>query len=122
MIPKDSTGHIEGPSNRRVMRTLPIAGLVLGLGISSSDAGPCSNDIELIANEMSQSDDNDINPIDRRPLGTKSDFPSARGMSLAKMKADPRFIAAMERARSLDDEGNPACMKLVREMKNLISE
>jgi hypothetical protein len=38
------------------------------------------------------------------------------------MQADPRFIAAMDRARSLDAEGNPACMKVVREIKNLVSD
>ena len=45
----------------------------------------------------------------------------ARAADLLKL-ADPRFTAAMDRARSLDAEGNPACMKLVREIKNLISE
>ena len=92
---------------------LPIAGLVFSLGISCADAGPCSNDIEVIANEMSQSDDPD--PTNNRSLG-------AHGAVRAKMRADPRFIAAMDRARSLDAEGNPACMKVVREIKNLVSD
>jgi hypothetical protein len=95
---------------------LPTVGLVLSLGISCSDAGPCSNDIELIANEMSQSDDPDS--PDSRLLGAKPPHWEVRG----KMRADPRFIAAMDRARSLDAEGNPACMKVVREIKNLVSD
>jgi hypothetical protein len=93
---------------------LPIAGLVFSLGISCADAGPCSNDIELIANEMSQSDDPDS--TDSRLLGAKP--PHVR----TKMKTDPRFTTAMDRARSLDTEGNPACMKVVREIKNLVSD
>ena len=96
---------------------LPIAGLVFSLGISCAGAGPCSNDIELIANEMSQSDDPD--PTDSRSLGAK---PPPTGAVRPKMRADPRFIAAMDRARSLDAEGNPACMKVVREIKNLVSD
>ena len=95
---------------------LPIVGLVFSLGISCADAGPCSDDIELIANEMSQSDDPD--PTDSRSLGAKPSHDAVRG----KMRADPRFIAAMDRARSLDKEGNPACMKVVREIKNLVSD
>jgi hypothetical protein len=95
---------------------LPIAGLVFSLGISCADAGPCSNDIEVIANEMSQSDDPD--PTDNRSLGAKP----PHGVVRAKMRADPRFIAAMDRARFLDAEGNPACMKVVREIKNLVSD
>jgi hypothetical protein len=94
-----------------------IAGLFFSLGISCSDAGPCSNDIELIANEMSQSDDPD--PMDSRSLGTK---PPSRAAVRVKMRSDPRFTAAMDRARSLDAEGNPACMKVVREIKNLVSD
>jgi hypothetical protein len=97
-------------------RGLPIAGLVFSLGISCADAGPCSNDIELIANEMSQSDEPDS--TDSRSLGAKLPHGEVRG----KMRADPRFIAAMNRARSLDVEGNPACMKVVREIKNLVSD
>ena len=96
---------------------LPIAGLVFSLGISCSDAGPCSDDIALIANEMSQSDDPD--PTDSRSLGAK---PPSRGTVRAKMRSDPRFTAAMDRARSLDAEGNPACLKVVREIKNLVSD
>jgi hypothetical protein len=95
---------------------LPMAGLVFSLGISCADAGPCSNDIEVIANEMSQSDDPD--PTDNRSLGAKP----PHGVVRAKMRADPRFIAAMDRARFLDAEGNPACMKVVREIKNLVSD
>jgi hypothetical protein len=95
---------------------LPIVGLVFSLGISCADAGPCSDDIELIANEMSQSDDPD--PTDSRSLGAKPSHDAVR----TKMRADPRFIAAMDRARSLDAEGNPACMKVVREIKNLVSD
>ena len=95
---------------------LPIAGLVFSLGISCADAGPCSNDIELIANEMSQSDEPDSR--DKRSVGAKPPHGEVRG----KMRADPRFIAAMDRARSLDAEGNPACMKVVREIKNLVSD
>jgi hypothetical protein len=97
-------------------RELPIAGLIFSLGISCADAGPCSNDIELIANEMSQSDDPD--PTDNRSLGAKPPHGAVR----AKMRADPRFIAAMDRARSLDAEGSPACMKVVREIKNLVND
>ena len=96
---------------------LPIAGLVFSLGISCAGAGPCSNDIELIANEMSQSDDPDA--TDSRSPGAK---PPPHGAVRAKMRTDPRFIAAMDRARSLDAEGNPACMKVVREIKNLVSD
>jgi hypothetical protein len=95
---------------------LPIAGLVFSLGISCADAGPCSNDIELIANEVSQSDD--LDSTDSRSLGAKPPHGAVR----AKMRTDPRFIAAMDRARSLDAEGNPACMKVVREIKNLVSD
>ena len=102
----------------RLMRIdLPIAGLVFSLGISCSDAGPCSDDIGLIANEMSQSDDPD--PTDSRSLGTK---PPSRATVRAKKRSDPRFTAAMDRARSLDAEGNPACLKVVREIKNLVSD
>jgi hypothetical protein len=97
-------------------RELPIAGLVFSLGVSCADAGPCSTDIEMIASEMSQSDDPDS--TDSRSLSARPPHGAVR----AKMRADPRFIAAMDRARSLDAEGNPACMKVVREIKNLVSD
>jgi hypothetical protein len=64
---------------------LPTVGLVLSLGISCSDAGPCSNDIELIANEMSHSDEPDS--TDSRLLGAKPPHGEVRG----KMRADPRL-------------------------------
>ena len=95
---------------------LPIAGLVFSLGVSCADAGPCSTDIEMIASEMSQLDDPDS--TDSRSLGATPPHGAVR----AKMRADPRFIAGMDRARSLDAEGNPACMKVVREIKNLVSD
>ena len=38
----------------------------------------------------------------------------------AKMKTDAHYLAAMDRARSLDAEGNAGCMRVVREIKNMI--
>jgi len=95
---------------------LPIAGLVFSLGVSCADAGPCSTDIEMIASEMSQLDDPDS--TDSRSLSATPPHGAVR----AKMRTDPRFTAAMDRARSLDAEGNPACTKVVREIKNLVSD
>jgi hypothetical protein len=93
---------------------LPIVGLVLGFGISWANAGPCSSDIDLIAKEM-MSDDPD--PKDR-PLGSRPPHAGVR----TKLRSDPQFVAAMDRARALDMEGNPACMKVVREIKNFVTD
>jgi hypothetical protein len=83
-------------------------------GVSCSDAGPCSTEIASIDIEMTR--------VESPPSGeTQLSKPSTPGARVrSEMRTDPRFVEAMERARLLDSENSPACMKIVREVRNLL--
>jgi hypothetical protein len=83
------------------------AALAFGFDGAPSCAGPCSAEIAEIETTMSESDRRD---------GSQPTPHSVR----ADMKADPRYIETMDRARVLDAQNSPACMKVVREIRNLI--
>ena len=99
---------------------LLIVGLLFFPEVSRSNAGPCTTDIEQIENEMSQSN-SESGSTNRKSGGAQLGWqPPPLSVARAKMKTDAHYLAAMDRARSLDAEGNAGCMRVVREIKNMI--
>ena len=83
-------------------------------GVSCSYAGPCSTEIAAIEIEMTRADSppsGEIQPSKQSTLGARVH---------PEMRIDPRYVEAMERARLLDSQNSPACMKIIREVKNLL--
>jgi hypothetical protein len=82
-----------------------VAALAFGFESAPAYAGPCGAEIAEIETAMSESE---------RPVGSTN--PQVR----ADLKVDARYIETMDRARLLDAQNSPACMKVVREIRNLI--
>jgi hypothetical protein len=96
-----------------------VAVLISSAGLQLTYAGPCSADIDEIEAAMGQSEPGaGANSDGNANLAGKQAPPHAQPR--AELRSDPRYIAAMERARTLDSQNGPGCIKLVREIKNLI--
>ncbi len=98
-----------------VLMTSAGAILTVGAELPGAFGGPCSEEIAAIEATMEEpvavasSDGN-------QTLAPQPAPPHAR----TELRSDPRYVAAMERARALDAENSPGCMKVMREVKNLI--
>jgi len=116
---RELTFHIVPKKEPSTVRMVLIAtSLVFFPDISS--AGPCAADIKQIEDEMAQVD-TESESANRKSGGVQSSWqPPPRSVARAKMKTDAHYLAAMDRARSLDAEGNAGCMRVVREIKNMI--
>ena len=88
------------------------AALAFGFEGAPAYAGPCSVEIAEIEAAMSESDPRGGS------MGAQSE-PKPHSVR-ADMKADARYTESMDRARLLDAQNSPACMKVVREIRNLI--
>ena len=96
------------------------AASMLGWDAPAAFAGPCSDEIAHIENAMDRADPG-VSPSDTQSIAAQtSRQPTPSSVARAKMKADARYTEAMDRARLLDSQNSPACMKVVREIRNLI--
>ena len=91
-----------------------LVALALGFDGAPSYAGPCSTEITEIETAMAESDPI-VGPTNRQSTNRQPISAARRGM-----KADARYTDTMDRARLLDTQNSPACMKVVREIRNLI--
>jgi hypothetical protein len=97
-----------------------IVGILFGLPISFAHAGPCSGEIAKIEHAMREPGPN-IGPTNPQSIGAQLDRqPTPSSVARAEKRADSRYIEAMARARALDAEGDPHCMSVVTEIKDLI--
>jgi len=101
----------------QLLKTSAVAMLILGMGLRLSFGGPCSDEIAQIEAMMGQPSASSVTNSDgNQSLANQQAPPHAR----TELRSDPRYVAAMERARALDAENSPACMKLTREVKSLV--
>jgi hypothetical protein len=97
-----------------------VAALAFGFDGAPSYAGPCSAEIAEIETAMAESDPR-VGLTDPKSTDAQAHTPpTPHSAARADMKADARYIETMDRARLLDAQNSPACMKVVRKIRNLI--
>lgn len=102
-----------------ILRSI-LASTLICLSISCVLAGPCSSEIAKIEGVM-RDPGSGIGPTNPQSLAAQLHHqPTPSSVARAEKRADARYIEAMARARALDAEGNPRCMGVVTEIKDLI--
>ncbi|MFZ3326151.1 MAG: hypothetical protein WA231_09770 [Methylocella sp.] len=103
-----------------IARSTLITGITFVLSINCAHAGPCSKEIAKIEDVMRDPGPN-IGPTNPQSIGAQLDRqPTPSSVARAEKRADSRYTEAMARARALDAEGDPHCMSVVSEVKDLI--
>lgn len=99
--------------------TVLFAAAVLGLGPATAHAGPCSNDIAAFENAARESARNvDAGPMARQTVGSQLHHqPTPGSVAEAQARADQAFDSVLARAKSLDQQNDPACAKALDEAK-----
>src|SRR4029079_7494438 len=93
----------------RPAATLLVAA-VLGLGVATAHAGPCSSRIAQFERAVRQSAGNpNAGPMAPQSIGAQLDVqPTPASVRRAEQKAQAAFAATLARARRLDAQGNRA--------------
>ena len=88
-------------------RVAVFACIILAFGVATSRAGPCTSDIlEKAVNEPNSP----YAPTARQSIGAQlSRQPTPSSVARAEGQADSTYQAALDRARALDNQGNPDC-------------
>lgn len=103
-----------------IARSTLITGITFVLSINCAHAGPCGKEIAKIEDVMRDPGPN-IGPTNPQSIGAQLDRqPTPSSVARAEKRADSRYTEAMARARALDAEGDPHCMSVVSEVKDLI--
>ena len=99
-------------------RVAVFACIILAFGVATSRAGPCTSDIlEKAVNEPNSP----YAPTARQSVGAQlSRQPTPSSVARAEGQADSTYQAALDRARALDNQGNPDCAQAVKQLKELI--
>ena len=97
------------PAISRPSATLLVAA-VLGLGVATAHAGPCSSRIAQFEQAVRQSAGNpNAGPMAPQSIGAQLDRqPTPASVRRAEQKAQATFAATLARARRLDAQGNRA--------------
>jgi hypothetical protein len=101
------------------MRAL-LASIILGLGVASADAGPCSSKIARFEQAVRRSAGNpNAGPMAPQSIGAQLDRqPTPGSVKRAEERAQATFEAALVRAKRLDARGNRAgCMRALTAAK-----
>lgn len=105
---------------RGIIRNFLIAGATFGASMAGAHAGPCGHEIAKIEEIMRDPGPN-IGPTNPQSLDAQLHRqPTPSSVARAEKRADSRYLDAMARARALDASGDPRCMIVVREIKDLI--
>jgi hypothetical protein len=94
----------------------------LSLGVTSAQAGPCSNAIAQFEQAVRQSANKpDAGPTARQTIGAQLDRqPTPGSVARAEARAQAAFEAALARAKRLDARGNRAgCTRALRAAKRM---
>jgi hypothetical protein len=103
-----------------MIRSLPLTGLILGLGIASVQAGPCTSEILRIEKAINEPNSPYI-PTAPQSVGAQTDVqPTPSAVARAERQADSNYRAVLDRARALDNQNNSECEEVVRELKDLV--
>jgi hypothetical protein len=97
-----------------------LACLALVLGVATSRAGPCTS--EILAVEKAVNEPNSpYGPTARQSIGAQMGRqPTPSSVARAEEQADSGYMAALDRARALDNQGNPDCAQAVKRLKELV--
>lgn len=105
---------------RSIIRRTLIIGATFGASMAGAHAGPCGHEIAKIEEVMRDPGPN-IGPTDPQSIGAQLHRqPTPSSVARAEKRADSNYLDAMARARALDASGDPRCMTVVREIKDLI--
>jgi hypothetical protein len=99
-----------------------IAAFVLGLGVASAHAGPCSNQIAQFEKAVRQSAGNPgAGPTAPQSIGAQLDRqPTPGSVKQAEERAQATFEATLARAKQLDAQGNRSgCKRALAQAKRL---
>jgi hypothetical protein len=97
-----------------------IAGAVLALTAASAHAGPCADEIVKFEEAVSHraATNPGAGPTARQSVGAQlSRQPTPSSVAQAEQQAQASFAAMLERAKTLDAQGNAECMQALDEAK-----
>jgi hypothetical protein len=100
--------------------TILVTGVALALGAASAHAGPCSEDIAKFEATVSRlAAENPVaGPTARQSVGAQlGRQPTPSSVARAEEQAQSSFASMLERAKTLDAEGNAACAQALNEAK-----
>jgi hypothetical protein len=106
----------------RCIAAVSIAALVLGLGVASAHAGPCSSQIVQFEKAVRQSAGNPgAGPTAPQSIGAQlGQQPTPGSVKRADERAQTTFDAALARAKRLDAQGNrTGCRRALAQAKRL---
>jgi hypothetical protein len=107
--------------NRRVT-TAFVAAAILGLGVLSVQAGPCSNEIAQFERAVRQSANNpSAGPTAPQSIGAQIDRqPTPGSIRQAEARTQTAFEATLARSKRFDARGNRAgCTKALADAKRM---
>jgi hypothetical protein len=99
-----------------------IAGIALGVGIASANAGPCTSKIAQFEQAVRQSANNPgAGPMAPQSVGAQLGYqPTPGSVQQADARAQASFDAAMARAKRYDARGNRAgCQRALTAAKRM---
>jgi hypothetical protein len=98
------------------------AGLVLGLGVPSTLAGPCSDEIAQFEQAVRESKNNpNAGPVALQSIGAQlGRQPTPNTVKRAEQRAQATFDAALARSKRLNTRGDRAgCTKALADAKQM---
>jgi hypothetical protein len=101
--------------------TVALVLAILGLGVASAHAGPCSNDIARFEAAVRRSAGNpDAGPFARQSIGAQLGHqPTPGSVKRAEAQAQGTFEGALARAKRLDARGDRGCARALNAAKRM---
>jgi hypothetical protein len=98
-----------------------VSNVVITLALlTSAHAGPCSSDIEAVEKAVG-APDSAYAPTGRQSVGAQLGHqPTPSSVARAEQQADSGYQETLDRARALDNEGNPQCQQVVKKLKEIV--
>ena len=98
-----------------------IVGAMLGLGVATAEAGPCTKQIADFETAVRASAKNpDAGPTARQTLGADlGRQPTRKSVKEAEERAQQTFGAALARAKALDAQGKRGCLQVLTKARSL---
>ena len=103
-----------------MLRSLPLIGLILGFGTALAYGGPCTQEIQRIEKAVN-APNSPYTPTLPQSIGAQIDRqPTPSSIARAEQEATANYKAVLSRAQTLDNQNNPECQKVVKELKDLV--
>ncbi|MGA7487267.1 MAG: hypothetical protein WBW74_10085 [Xanthobacteraceae bacterium] len=101
-------------------RMVLFTSIALAFAGASVQAGPCTSDILSIEKAVNEPN-SAYAPTARQSVGAQMGRqPTPSSVARAEQHADLNYTAVLDRARALDNQNNPECAQVVKQLKDLL--